>query len=162
MIDREIMAKLKLKKTQYYIYRAKLYRESGHLFERTSEDELIFHKDLLHERLTRLFRRAELDLTNYKPIEDGIPNKDRAATYLAAQNIAINIFKLNHEGLRVLNSDGLNANRYLRRVGGTPQPAGQVHVLPGYTEKGTGTPEDIRKEASISNTNKIPNESEVY
>ena len=40
-----------------------------------------------------------MDLTQNTPIEGG---NNRASIYLAAQNIAINIFKLESEGLRIL------------------------------------------------------------
>ena len=63
------------------------------------EIHLSIKKELLSERLTRLFNQAELDLTQNTPIEGG---NNRASIYLAAQNIAINIFKLESEGLRIL------------------------------------------------------------
>ncbi len=65
----------------------------------SSRDSLIFHKELLSERLTRLFSQAELDLIQNTSLEGG---NNRASIYLAAQNIAINIFKLESEGLRIL------------------------------------------------------------
>ena len=129
MIDREIWQRLGLTRTRYFVYRARLYQQSGDLFDKTTNDELIYHKDLLHERLTRLFRQAELDLTQTtgNNSNNNLPlnTRDRAATYLAAQNIAINIFKLEHEGLRVLSHDGVNSNRYLRRVIQKPNQEGK-------------------------------------
>ena len=101
-LDREIMEELHVKRSQYYEYKSKLFQQSGELFDRLTDqnrDSLIYHKELLSERLTRLYRQAELDLTQNALIEGG---NNRASIYLAAQNIAINIFKLESEGLRVL------------------------------------------------------------
>jgi hypothetical protein len=100
--DREIMEQLQIKRSQYYEYKSKLFKQSGELFERLNErqkDSLIYHKELLSERLTRLFNQAELDLTQNASPQSG---NNRASIYLAAQNIAINIFKLESEGLCVL------------------------------------------------------------
>jgi hypothetical protein len=100
--DREIMDQLQIKRSQYYVYKSKLFQQSAELFDRLNDknrDSLIFHKELLSERLTRLYKQAELDLTQNTPIEGG---NNRASIYLAAQNIAINIFKLESEGLRIL------------------------------------------------------------
>ena len=102
-LDREIMEELHVKRSQYYEYKSKLFQQSGELFDRLTDqnrDSLIYHKELLSERLTRLYRQAELDLTQNALIEGG--GNNRASIYLAAQNIAINIFKLESEGLRVL------------------------------------------------------------
>ncbi len=121
--DREIMEQLHIKKSQYYEYKIKLFQQSVELFDRFKEqqrDSLIYHKELLSERLTRLYKQAELDLTQNTTIESG---NNRASIYLAAQNIAINIFKLENEGLRVLANGqgrqlrGLEAYNERRGVG---------------------------------------------
>jgi hypothetical protein len=65
-LDRKIMEELRIKRSQYYEYKSKLFQQSGELFDRLTDqnrDSLIYHKELLSERLTRLYRRAELDLT---------------------------------------------------------------------------------------------------
>jgi hypothetical protein len=101
-LDREIMEELRIKRSQYYEYKSKLFEQSSELFDRLTDqnrDSLIYHKELLSERLTRLYRQAELDLTGNTLLEGG---NNRASIYLAAQNIAINIFKLESEGLRIL------------------------------------------------------------
>jgi hypothetical protein len=101
-LDREIMEELQIKRSQYYEYKSKLFQQSAELFDRfnyENRDSLIYQKELLSERLTRLYKRAELDLTQSTPAEGG---NNRASIYLAAQNIAINILKLESEGLRIL------------------------------------------------------------
>ena len=102
-LDREIMEELRIKRSQYYEHKSKLFQQSGELFDRLNDqnrDSLIYHKELLSERLTRLYKQAESDLTQNTLIEGA--GNNRASIYLAAQNIAINIFKLESEGLRIL------------------------------------------------------------
>ena len=98
----EIMEQLQIKRSQYYEYKSRLFQQSGEIFEQLNDQNkcsLIYHKELLSERLTRLYKQAELDLTQNSHAEGGV---NRASIYLAAQNIAINIFKLESEGLRIL------------------------------------------------------------
>jgi hypothetical protein len=105
-LDREIMEELQIKRSQYYEYKAKLYQQSEELFDRFNDenrDSLIYQKELLSERLTRLYKRAESDLAQTSPAEG---SNNRASIYLAAQNIAINILKLESEGLRILKGQG--------------------------------------------------------
>jgi hypothetical protein len=100
--DREIMEQLHIKKSQYYEYKIKLFEQSAELFNRLNDknrDSLIYHKELLSERLIRLYNQAGLDLTQSNLAENG---SNRASIYLVAQNIATNIFKLESEGLRIL------------------------------------------------------------
>jgi hypothetical protein len=101
-LDREIMEELQIKRSQYYEYKSKLYQQSAELFDRFNDenrDSLIYQKELLSERLTRLYKQAEFDLVQNTITEGG---NNRASIYLAAQNIAINILKLESEGLRIL------------------------------------------------------------
>lgn len=100
---------------------------------------------MLSERLTRLFNQAELDLTQNSYREGG---NNRASIYLAAQNIAINIFKLESEGLLVL------ANGQGR----------QMRDLPSYADRRVTDPKPAQK--GIESGNGIQNteydESEIY
>lgn len=164
-LDKEIMDELNLKKTQYYAYRAKLYKESGQVFDRTTDDELIHQKNILQERFVRLFRRLELDLN-----QGDINSTMRPQLYLAGQQIATNIFKVNYEGLKALRRNGLNvnANGYLRRVvpgtnnNAAEQGSAKIGVLPRYAEAGSGAAEAIRAEGKPSNKNPLTDESQVY
>ncbi len=80
-----------------------------------------------------------MDLTQNRYAEGGI---NRASIYLAAQNIAINIFKLESEGLRIL------ANGQER----------QLRSLQAYNEKRGIDPVAIQKGAEIE----YDDESEIY
>jgi hypothetical protein len=128
-LAREIMEELRIKRSQYYEYKSRLFQQSAELFDRLTDqnrDSLIYHKELLSERLTRLYKQAELDLTQNTLTEGG---NNRASIYLAAQDIAINIFKLENEGLRVL------ANGQGRRLRG----------LEAYNERRGVDPAAIQK-----------------
>jgi hypothetical protein len=148
--DREIMEQLQIKRSQYYEYKSKLFQQSAELFNRFNDenrDSLIYQKELLSERLTRLFNQAELDLTqnSYREVNN------RASIYLAAQNIAINIFKLESEGLYVL------ANGQGRQMRG----------LPTYTESRGIDPKSVQKAnetEKVANSNQSTeyDESEIY
>lgn len=80
-----------------------------------------------------------MDLTQNRHAEGGI---NRASIYLAAQNIAINIFKLESEGLRIL------ANGQGR----------QLRSLQDYNEKRGIDLSNIQKRAEIE----YDDESEIY
>lgn len=141
-LDREIMEQLQIKRSQYYEYKFRLFQQSGELFEQLNNQNkcsLIYHKELLSERLTRLYKQAELDLMQNKPAEGGI---NRASIYFAAQNIAINIFKLESEGLRIL------ANGQGR----------QLRSLQAYNEKRDILSAAIQERAEIE----YDDESEIY
>ena len=150
-LDREIMEELRIKRSQYYEYKSRLFQQSGELFDRFNDqnrDSLIYHKEILSERLTRLYKQAELDLTQNTIIEGG---NNRASIYLAAQNIAINIFKLESEGLRIL------ANGQGRQMRG----------LPSYAEKRGTDSKSVQKaieteKVANSSQNTEYDESEIY
>ncbi len=150
-LDREIMEELQIKRSQYYEYKSKLFQQSAELFDRFNDenrDSLIYQKELLSERLTRLYKQAELDLIQNTPTEGG---NNRASIYLAAQNIAINIFKLESEGLRIL------ANGQGRQSRGVPT----------YTERRGIDPKSVQKaieteKTANSSQNTEYDESEIY
>lgn len=120
-VDREIMDSLGLKSTAFYIYKRKLYQQTADIFQKERIQDLYYHKHLLHDRLTKLYRRAESRLLETridpvtKEVRYTIDGHDLAPNLLAAQNLAVNIFKLEMEGLRVLQGN----NKY-----------GRIDVLP--------------------------------
>ena len=151
-LDREIMEELRIKRSQYYEYKSKLFQQSAELFDRLTDqnrDSLIYHKELLSERLIRLYKQAESDLTQNTLIEGGSNN--RASIYLAAQNIAINIFKLENEGLRIL------ANGQGRQMRGLPTYTERRGIDPKSVQKGIET-----EKVANSSQNTDYDESEIY
>ena len=113
------MEELQIKRSNITNLQVQLFQKSAELvdsFNDQHRESLIYHKELLSERLIRLYKQAESDLTQNTHTEGG---NSRASIYLAAQNIAINIFKLENEGLRIL------ANGQGRQLRG----------LPTYTER---------------------------
>ncbi len=146
--DREIIDQLQIKRSQYYEYKSRLFQQSAELFDRFNDqnrESLIYHKELLSERLIRLYKQAESDLTQNTHTEGG---NNRASIYLAAQNIAINIFKLENEGLRIL------ANGQGRQMRG----------LEAYNERRGVDPSILQKEETVAfdNKNTEYDESEIY
>jgi hypothetical protein len=162
MVDSEIMKKLSLKRTQYYQYKKKLFTQSAKAFETSKMSDLAFHKELLHDRLTKLYRQADMALqidpeTNQLLFLD---SKDYANVLLASQNIAINLFKLESEGLRIL-EQYFDVNRKLtdgsiKRIGERP-----IQLLPSSSERAEGGGASS-VEASIDNSNEKFNEQEIY
>lgn len=161
LTDREIMQKLQLRRSQYYVYRSKLYDQSADLFKKGQIEDLAFHKELLQERLTRLYRQAETRLTGAAG-NNTMTSKDIAQVLAMAQNIAINIFKLESEGLRILASQrNVNAsidNGYPRSI---ESESREVRLLPRETDRdrggaATGVP------SVVVNPEQVFDESEVY
>jgi len=163
MVDAEIMKQLKISRSQYYHYRRKLFAQSAEQFKSERIADLGWHKHLLHDRLTKLYRNAELKLQLKKSNSEDpyIESRDYAATVLAAQNLAINIFKLESEGLRILNNfaDATNSgNRYLQ---GLEQP--ELRVLSdGTTTVGDRERGSESLQSSVTNEDSEPSESEIY
>lgn len=161
MVDREIMEKLHIKKNAFYQYRKRLFRESGDLFRQTDPDELLYHKELLQERLTRMYRQIEIDLHN-----NTLSNKDRAGLYLAAQSYAMNIFRLNYEGIAALNGvqrrePALSVNASIGSQGDPRSGASVIRLL--QTEGGEGArQEDSSIPPPINDEKQEPDESEIY
>lgn len=142
MVDRDIMEALHLKRPTYYWYRKRLFKESADLFKQTSNDELMYHKDLLQERLTTMYSQIQTDLR-----DNTISNKDRAGLYMAAQSYAMNIFRLNYEGIVALR----NAYEPQRRPP-TPTPLTSVNTPVG-SESDTGSGSGVIRLLQTEDTN---------
>lgn len=163
MTDSEIQKQLVVSKAQYYHYRRKLFDQSADLFKTEHLTDLGWHKQLLHDRLTKIYRNMELKIQLKK--ENGDPyieSRDYASTCLAAQNIAINVFKLESEGLRILNNIAeSNSNSGSRYLANLEQP--KVRVLSDGTtaigDRGEG-PESLQ--SSVVDEDKEPDESQIY
>ena len=100
--DREIMEQLQIKRSQYYEYKSKLFQQSAELFDRFNDenrDSLIYQKETLSERLIRLYKQAESDLTQNTLLK---VVTIELLSILRPRTSAINIFKLESEGLRIL------------------------------------------------------------
>ena len=174
--DREIMERLQIKKSQYYVYRTKLYKQHADTFNKSRMEDLAFHKNTLSERLTRLYRQAEIKLNN-----PAMSQKDTAQVLAMAQNIATNIFKLEIEGLRILDSQRISnlarqegggqegngidngSQRYIDSESGRRIP---IRLLPVNDGEGEGSTIRYRRDPTIPSIDvdpeKILDESEVF
>lgn len=94
--DGEIMRQLGLTRRLFYYYKDKIYKASAAIQARKAENILAWEQQLLKERLTRLFRLLEV-----KAGEPACRAGEAAACAEIGQEIAINILRLENEGLRV-------------------------------------------------------------
>jgi hypothetical protein len=97
--DIDIMEKLHIKRSVFYYYKRKISIASAELQRRKSNDILSFEQQVLKDRLVRLFRILES-----RSVDRNTRSGDVALCVSIAQEIAINILKLENEGLRVSSS----------------------------------------------------------
>jgi hypothetical protein len=100
--DSEIMEELHIKERTFYYYKSKLYEQSAELQRKKTEETLAFETQILKDRLTRLYRHVEQRLTC-----ENTKCREAADLSEVACNIAINIFRLENEGLRALHSSNI-------------------------------------------------------
>jgi hypothetical protein len=116
--DREMIQELKMKNSTFYWYKRKLYKRYGRIARQKTEDSIFLQQEVLAERLIRTYRNLEI-----KAREDrnNMTGTDLANLASIQQEIAINILKLETEGLRATNKQ-INqivqekANRYLTSI----------------------------------------------
>jgi hypothetical protein len=172
LLDREIITQLNLKRAQFFNYKQKLYEQSAAQFEKQKMSDLAYHKDLLHDRLTRILRHIETKLSER---DDRTGNsllnpREYAGLALAGQNLAINLFKLESEGQRILHRNGLlnQQVRVFADVANDNRPAlvtnegrGELRLLSNNaSDAGSGT--ENRPENYFTHTETQSDESEVY
>lgn len=113
LTDLEVRTQLQIKHTQYYQYKRRLIKRSAQMFCKATEDDQKLWKMQLEERLSMLFRMGWIKLQR-----DDM--KDPSGLISTLQNVAVNIFKLNNEGLAVLlrGKTGDLTNGHLRLIEG--------------------------------------------
>jgi ACT domain-containing protein len=100
--DKEIMQELGLKRANFYKYKAKIYKRSEAVQSKKSEKSLAFYQEILNGRLTRIFRVLE-----EKVADKNTKARDVVRCALLAQDVAINIVRLEAEGLKASREDRL-------------------------------------------------------
>lgn len=128
--DTEIIEKMQITENAYYRYRQKLYQQHGQRFgEAVSEDSLACSMQTLEDRLNKIYRTLNIFVTRAASDRaDPMSAREIAPVAIVMENIAINLFKLQHEGLRIVKGNGA-----LTRYDGYPQggrPAANIQVLP--------------------------------
>jgi ACT domain-containing protein len=93
--DKEIMQELGLKRANFYKYKAKIYKRSEAIQSKNSEKSLAFYQQILNDRLTRIYRVLE-----EKVADKNTKARDVVRCALLAQDVAINIVRLEAEGLK--------------------------------------------------------------
>jgi ACT domain-containing protein len=94
--DKEIMQELGLKRANFYKYKAKIYKRSKAIQLKNSQKSLAFYQEILNDRLTRIYRALEEKLA-----DKNTKAREVAKCALLAQEVAINIVRLEAEGLKV-------------------------------------------------------------
>jgi hypothetical protein len=91
------MEELSIKERTFYYYKEKLYQQSAEIQAKKTEQILAFETQILKDRLTRMYRQLE-----QRASSANTKARDVAEITTVACNIAINILKLESEGLRAL------------------------------------------------------------
>lgn len=89
----EIMNKLNIPRRTFYYYKKKVNEESAAEFQKKKAEDLAFDMSILRDRLSRMYKTA-IDSCN-DPVTCDIPK-----TLEIAQKLAINLFRLEVEGLK--------------------------------------------------------------
>jgi hypothetical protein len=108
--DNEIMDKLKIPRSTFYYYKKKLNEESSQEFMKKEVEDLAFDVDVLRDRLTIMFKVSQDKLNDKNTKAKDIPN-----LLEAGQELAINLFRLESEGLKALDNRRLQTiqNKHL-------------------------------------------------
>lgn len=120
----------------FYHYKNLMYEKYGQIQRNKLEDAMAYQQHLLSERLTKMYKAAEWRIVNDNTTENNKGNAKRmsGSDFLAfasiAQELAVNILKLESEGLRSvdrnLNRDLQHFRRFL-----SPSP----DELKGYIKR---------------------------
>jgi DNA-binding CsgD family transcriptional regulator len=101
--DKEIIEGLNIKERTFYYYKHKLYQMSAAIQAKKREEVMAFETQILKDRFTRLYRHLEL-----KAASPNTKAGEVAKIAKTAQEIAVNILKLEGEGIRVLSRCSMN------------------------------------------------------
>lgn len=115
--DREMMSQLHMSESTYYWYKSKLYEKYGKIQREKTEDMIYLQQQILYERLTKLYKLSEDKLTKDSKHMNGA---EIAAVGQIAQELSINILKLECEGIRSMNRNINNITRYLYNNSNSP------------------------------------------
>ncbi len=96
--DKEIMQELNLNRRTFYRYKAKVFKLWGDIAARRSGQSLEFQAQVLADRFSRLYRGLEQNITNANNKSTRL--RDKATAAHVAADLAIQLFKLEVEGIR--------------------------------------------------------------
>ena len=109
--DKEIIEELGIKERTFYYYKEKLYQQSAEIQAKKTEQILVFESQILKDRLTDMYRQLQ-----QRARAENTKARDLAEITTAAYNIAINIFKLESEGLRALSGINKLTNKAAQQI----------------------------------------------
>jgi hypothetical protein len=111
--DRQIIEILQINRRTFYRYKDKVIDRIYKIFGNQTRREIPLHKDLLRERLNTLYMLAQKKIESTVDSQKGElnPSKDFSGTVAIAQELAVNIWRLDTQGIEVLTGGGLNNDR---------------------------------------------------
>ena len=109
--DKEIIEEIGVKERTFYYYKEKLYQQSAEIQAKKTEQILVFESQILKDRLTDMYRQLQ-----QRARAENTKARDLAEITTAAYNIAINIFKLESEGLRALSGINKLTNKAAQQI----------------------------------------------
>lgn len=105
--DMEIQRMLNINERTYYFYKHRLNERYGSLQRQKTEDYISYQQQILTDRLLKLYRMTEQKLTKDMSKMNGM---EITALTETAQEIAINVFRLEAEGFRAVNMKRMSNN----------------------------------------------------
>ena len=109
--DKEVIEEIGIKERTFYYYKEKLYQQSAEIQAKKTEQILVFESQILKDRLTDMYRQLQ-----QRARAENTKARDLAEITTAAYNIAINIFKLESEGLRALSGINKLTNKAAQQI----------------------------------------------
>jgi hypothetical protein len=108
--DKQIMQELNYKERTFYYHKAKVCAIFGNIAEKKTEETLEAEAHILKDRFLRLYRHLEQNITN-----GNARLKDKATAAHVAADLAIQLFKLEVEGIRTrqLKQDEAKAAKFV-------------------------------------------------
>jgi hypothetical protein len=147
--DTEIMNKLNVKRSTFYVYKARLFKVYGDIAAKKTEESLELEAEILKDRFTRLFRRLELKLN-----ERDNELADLALGCETAAMIGLNILKLEVEGYRAREGKvlRLNEQKAIRCIGSLQSNEQQVSDVTDKATNATAAEESKATTATTTTT----------
>ena len=138
MEDKAIMRELNMTTSVYYRCKKKIYKKEAEIFKKQTVEDIAYKSSTLRMRLVDLYKLAVRKLNSSADLSKGEynPSKDFASTLKVAEEIAINIFQLDTQGIQVARA-GLNtSDRSIQRL--EDQEDKLLPAIPEFRPESTG------------------------
>lgn len=107
--DRQIIEQLGIPSGTFYWYKHKLHERAAKQFAKQDYSDIALHKEILREKLANIYSLCMKKLESATNTDKGEnnPTRDFAGTAAIAQEVALNMFKLDMFGITELRSRAL-------------------------------------------------------